>query len=173
MIFQMAHQLLKKYKMKNETKFKINRITKNEAVEIQSFVLKVINTSYPPFYSEEAINFFNDFYSLDKIQNDIKSGYYIQIKENYKIIATGLFKDKHIGGVFVDEEKQNSGIGKIIMNNLERYALSQNTKEIVLEASILSFEFYKKLRYKKISEKFISVDNCKKLYYVEMKKKIN
>ena len=166
----MAHQSLKKYKMKNDTKLKINRITKNEAEEIQNFVIKVINTSYPPFYSKEAINFFNDFYSLDKIQNDIKSGYYIQIQEKDKIIATGLFKDNHIGGVFVIKEKQNKGIGKIIISNLERYALSQNTKEIVLEASIPSFEFYKKLGYNKISDRFISVDNGKKLDYIEMKK---
>jgi citrate lyase synthetase len=159
--------------MKNGPKLKIKRITKNEAEEVQHFVIKVINTSYTPYYPKEAINFFKDFYSIEKIQNDINSGYYILIKENNKIIATGLFKDNHIGGVFVDAEKQGKGIGKIIMSNLEKYALSKSTKKIVLEASIPSFEFYKKLAYKKISDRFISVDNGKKLDYIEMKKKIN
>ncbi len=150
--------------------YKIQIVTKNDAEEIQNFVIKVIDTSYTPYYPKEALNFFKDYYSIQKIQNDIKSGYYIFIKLNDRIIATGLFKESYIGGVFIAAEKQGEGIGKIIMNRLERYAVLQNTKEILLDASIPAFEFYKKLGYIKISDKFIPVDNGKKLEYMEMKK---
>lgn len=69
----------------------------------------------------------------------IKNMYGVQVDNN---------KDKYIIlTVFTKIENQHQGIGKMLIKEIEKYALQIGAKELIIPASIYGCEFYKKLGY--------------------------
>ena len=76
--------------------------------------------------------------------------------ENNKVIGTASiskFRGDETGGkyiiltVFVKMENHHQGIGKMLIQEIEKYAKSIGVKELVIPASIYGCEFYRKLGY--------------------------
>ena len=106
---------------------------------------------------------------LEKIQS-----YVVVIRDNYrnnKVVGTAsLFIEKkfihklssvgHIEDVVVDNMYRNSGIGKVIIENLIEEAMVNNCYKIILNCSKQKVEFYKKCGFNEtnveMSKYFIS-----------------
>ena len=57
-------------------------------------------------------------------------------------------KDKYIIlTVFIKMENQQQGIGKLLIKEIEKYALQIGAKELIIPASIYGCEFYRKMGY--------------------------
>ena len=75
--------------------------------------------------------------------------------ENHKVVGTASI-DKSwyndngeywILSVFVDTAHHKQGIGKMLINEIEKFALTIPAKKLVIPASITGCEFYHKLGY--------------------------
>lgn len=73
--------------------------------------------------------------SIDKVKDN--RGLKIENNENKYIILT----------VFIKIENQHQGIGKLLIKNIEEYALQIKADELFIPASIYGCDFYKKLGY--------------------------
>lgn len=76
--------------------------------------------------------------------------------ENNKVLGTASiskFRGDESGTkyiiltVFVKMENHHQGIGKMLMQEIEKYAVSIGAKQLVIPASIYGLEFYQKLGY--------------------------
>ena len=69
-----------------------------------------------------------------------------------KVAGTGSLDGDEIKAIFVDPDHQRRGIGRAIMEDLERYGKSIGLQEIKMKSSITGFEFYKALHYRLVKE---------------------
>lgn len=104
---------------------------------------------YPPSIIEYQLK---THYTMDWINRAMQSRYFVAILVNDEVVGTGSLDGDEIKAVFVDPDNQRRGIGRAIMEELERYGKSQGLKEVGLNATITAFEFYKKLNYRLVEE---------------------
>ena len=72
--------------------------------------------------------------------------------DTHSIVGTARLIDKgegvgKIGRVAVLREHRGRGVGNLLMQQIERYALEQNYAQLILEAQCQAIPFYEKLGY--------------------------
>lgn len=143
--------------------------------DMQSVYVLIQNTiqiSYHKFYPIEAIEFFKNYHLKESIWNDAIEGYTTIAESNSKIVGTGTLLSTSIRRVFVDPLHQHKGIGKLIVQELERKAVFEKLPALDLESSLVSRQFWESLGFILQKEDFIPVRNGKKLIFYRMTKKV-
>lgn len=137
---------------------------------VKRMIDNTIDTCYSEVYPREAVQFFKDWHCDDRILQQAGEGYTIILEKDKQIIGTGTIVDGHIMRVFVHPSFQKLGFGKLIMQKLEKKAVSLGVEVVVLDASLPSKEFYDLLGYATLEETFLEVENNKRLDYYKMEK---
>jgi len=127
-----------------------------------------IQTSYHKVYPVEAIEFFKNYHQKESIWNDAISGYTAIVESNSKVVGTGTLLGTNIRRVFVDSLHQYRGIGKLIVQKLERKAVFEKLQVLDLESSLVSRQFWESLGFILQNEDYIPVRNGKKLLFYRM-----
>jgi N-acetylglutamate synthase-like GNAT family acetyltransferase len=141
--------------------------------ELQSVYVLIQNTiqiSYHKVYPAEAIEFFKNYHPKESIWSDAIEGYTVIAESNSKIVGTGTLLSTSIRRVFVDPVHHHKGIGKLIVQELERKAVSEKLPALDLESSLVSRQFWESLGFILQKEDFIPVRNGKKLIFYRMAK---
>ena len=86
-----------------------------------------------------------------------KSAFHLMGIKNKKIIATGRLHfnsadEAQIRYMAVSQKLQGIGIGKKVLKLLEKNAIENNAKKIVLNARDHAIDFYKNLGYRTVKE---------------------
>ena len=155
--------------MSQKEQIRIREFSPSDLQKVFGLIWKTINTCYPAVYSPEAITYWEDIHTEEKILSDAKSGSILVLESQGSIVATGTLLGYRIGRVYVQPEKQGSGFGKLIMQELENKAKQKGLKEVKLYSSLVSKKFYDCLGYKTIRETFLEIKG-KRLDYYDMKK---
>jgi len=74
--------------------------------------------------------------------------------------------------MFVTPNNQHRGIGRLIVNELERKASLEKFNTINITASLVSRQFWESMGFIVEKEDFLPVSNNQKLYYYKMLKTI-
>jgi GNAT superfamily N-acetyltransferase len=156
--------------MIKKNNIKTRRFKKTDLADVRTLIYKTIDTCYPDYYCVEAVEFFKDWHNDQKILKNAKEGYTLVIEKDSQIIGTGTIADDEIMRVFVDPVFQKQGLGKIIMRELERRAVSAGAGVVKLDASLPSKKFYELLGYVVLEETFVELENNKRLDYYKMEK---
>jgi len=141
--------------------------------DLQSVYVLIQNTiqlSYHKVYPVEAIEFFKNYHTKESIWNDAIEGYTAIAESNSKILGMGTLLSTSIRRVFVDPLHQHKGIGKFIVQELERKAVSEKLPALDLDSSLISRQFWESLGFILQKEDFIPVRNGKKLIFYRMAK---
>ncbi len=116
-------------------------------------ILRSVEISNAPDYPPSIIEYqLKIHYTMDWMTRAMQSRYFIAVLVDDEVVGTGSLDGDEIKAVFVDPDHQRKGIGRAIMEELERYGKSKGLKEVRLNATITAFEFYKKLNYRLIEE---------------------
>lgn len=148
----------------------IRKFNKTDLFDVKVLVDKTIDKCYSDVYCAEAVKFFKDWHSEEKILQNAEDGYTIVLEINSRIAGTGTIVADDISRVFVDPEFQKHGFGKLIMQKLEGQALATGNKLVNLDASLPSKNFYDSLGYITLEKTFIELENKKRLDYYKMQK---
>jgi len=153
-------------------KFKKDDI--RQVAEIKNSVFSKFNSS--EYFKKEAIDWYLDFTNLKKSDEELFEAFYISDKsiffvaeENNKIIGYIKGSKDRIGNLFVLGNSHKKGVGKKLVELLEKEAKNQNSKEIKIRSSIYAVPFYQKMGYKKTT----GVRNLHNLNIQPMKKILN
>ena len=153
-------------------KFKKDDI--RQVAEIKNSVFSKFNSS--EYFKKEAIDWYLDFTNLKKSDEELFEAFYISDKsiffvaeENNKIIGYIKGSKDRIGNLFVLGNSHKKGVGKKLVELLEKEAKNQNSKEIKIRSSIYAVPFYQKMCYKKTT----GVRNLHNLKIQPMKKILN
>lgn len=156
--------------MCKDNRVNIRKFKRADLAEIKSLIDRTIETCYSGIYCEEAVKFFKDWHSGEKILNSAKKGYTIILEKDGRIIGTGTIVCDEIVRVFVAPAYQNRGFGKLLMKRLENIAHTGRIETVRLDASLPSKKFYDSLGYVALEKTFRAVENHKKLDYYKMQK---
>ena len=155
-----------KGKMNSLSKIKIRDFSENDLSSVTRLIHNTIDSCYIGLYPPLAVEYFKEFHSPDGIKERSKSGKILVFEDaEKKIIGTGAVVETEIYGVFVHPKKQNFGLGKIIMENLESVIKSNGNSEAKLSVSLPSRQFYENLGYIGFEEATIDVGNGQQLDY--------
>jgi GNAT superfamily N-acetyltransferase len=148
----------------------IQEFKKTDLDAVKGLVDETIDICYTGIYCAEAVQFFKDWHTEDKILQNAAEGFTIVLEQSGRIVGTGTIVADEIARVFVNPEFQKRGFGKLIMDKLEGKALSTGAGIVKLDASIPSKKFYDLLGYITLEKTFIEVENNKRLDFYKMQK---
>jgi ribosomal protein S18 acetylase RimI-like enzyme len=135
-------------------------------------ILRSVEISNSPDYPQAIIDYqLRIHYTMDWLSKKMQSSYFVVALIDNKVVGTGSLDDNEITTVFVHPDHQQRGIGRTIMGELERYAKSQDIREVILNSSITAFGFYKKLDYALVEETTRGYQGDKLITYL-MKKRL-
>jgi GNAT superfamily N-acetyltransferase len=139
---------------------------------VKELINRTIDTCYNGFYLKEVMNYF-DMYNWDgNILKAARDGYVIVVETQGKIVGTGSVIGDVVLRVFVDPGHQKQGLGRMIMDELEKRAEANGVKILQLRALANARKFYESLGYSTIDRGLVEVDNSRHLEYYQMEKKL-
>lgn len=151
---------------------KIRALEQNDIDKVEQVIYGTIDSCYPKAYCPEAIAYFKEFHSKEKIRKDAEAGNSIVLLDGSEVIGTGTLLNSEIRRVFVLKGYQKHGLGKLIMNRLEEIAIQKGINKAILCASMVSKKFYENLGYKTAKEDRIDLGDGKSLDYYDMYKEL-
>lgn len=132
----------------------IRRFHESDANEVSALIAKTLRTSNIKNYSEEYIE--NNVRALtpEYLIEQAKNRHSYTFIEDGKIVGCGTIGsywgipgESSLFCIFVLPEYQGRGIGRKIIETLERDELFLNAKRIEIPASITATPFYRKMGY--------------------------
>ncbi len=132
----------------------IRKFRKEDTRKVSNLIIKCLKEVNSKDYSKKIINFMCRHFSSKKIIDiSKKRQIYVAVKNN-EIIGTASLKKNVILSVFVNPAMHRKQIGKRLMRKIEQQAMKKGYKSVELPSSLTAFDFYKKLGYKKVREKY-------------------
>lgn len=120
----------------------------DKASEVSSLIRKSIFYRDNRGYTLDQIFSICNHHSVDNLMKDLdKKMGYMCIGENSSIIGVAMLKGDEVTKVFIDPAHQGKGIGRALMNLLEKEATRKELKKVWLISSLPAIDFYKKLGY--------------------------
>lgn len=130
---------------------------KEYAKELSEIILSNLYTINIKDHGKEIIDRISANFTEEKIIENFpkRTKTIVALKDN-KVVGT-VSLDRFLGDntgkkyiiltVFTRIENHHQGIGKLLLNEIEKYAIEIGAKEIVIPSSIHACEFYRKLGY--------------------------
>lgn len=134
-----------------EKGIKIRRFRDKDAEEVCNFVretfLKFVAPSFSKKGIEKGLASITPKTFTEKAEGSLK---YVAVKDG-KIIGVifGNYKKGSISMLFVRKDMVRKGIGKLLLNKIEREMKRHGIKAIRVNSSLYAVPFYEKMGYKK------------------------
>jgi len=144
----------------------------SDARAVRDLIHHTIDVCYSPVYPPRAVQFFKDFHSEENILARHRKGQVLVAEEDGHLIGTGAIVECEVFGVFVRPECQRRGLGKALMQELERRAMMGGLAEIVLSVSLPSRRFYESMGYHMIEDCAINLGEGQQLSFWKAIKKL-
>jgi len=126
----------------------IKEIQKEDLIKVKYLIDEVTNFTYQSQISKEGYEYLKSkMWTLEILEKDARKGYTIVVRDNDKIIGTGTIVGNYISKIYIKPEYHGRGIGKLIVNYLEKKAKSNGIKTIFLASNLTAEKFYTKLGY--------------------------
>jgi len=132
----------------------IRKFRREDARKVSNLVRKCLWEVNSKDYSKKVIDFMVSHFSPKSIIDNSKKRKIFVAVEKDKIIGTASIHDNVILTVFVNPKIHGKGIGKKLMKKVENEAKKNGFKSVKLPSSITAIDFYKKLGYQKVKEKY-------------------
>ena len=127
-----------------------------------------INTIYPHYYPEGAVQFFLDHHSDEHITADISCGKVFVLYEDGNPAGTVTISDNNINRLFVLPKYQRKGYGKALLDFAEKKIL-ESYEFVQIDASFPAKQIYRKRGYRETEYNIIETDNGDCLCFDVMK----
>jgi ribosomal protein S18 acetylase RimI-like enzyme len=150
---------------------KISIATKSQLEIIRDLAYKIWPSTYGKILSQEQLNFMlAKFYNLNYLENQLinENQVFLLIEENDKYLGFCAYElncessnKTKLHKIYVLPETQGKGIGKILLNEVEKIALENNNLSLFLNVNRYNNaqEFYKKQGYSIIKTIDIEIGN--------------
>ncbi|MFC1900867.1 GNAT family N-acetyltransferase [Chloroflexota bacterium] len=149
----------------------IRESTTNDIKPLYELLQRTFEVSYKDVYPQEAIDRFKGRYSEDFILELAAEGYTVVAEYNGEIIGTGNLHENSIRQVYINPSHQNTGTGKLIVDELERKAIDNKLDSVEIGASLVSKEFWDARGFILDKEEAFPIENNQELRFFRMSKK--
>jgi len=133
---------------------KIEIVKEEELCEVEKVIERSIRYSFKDYYPEGYIEDCANKLKGDKLKNRASWTHFYVVKIDNKIVGCGAIgpywdskEESCLFNIFVDPDYQKQGIGKKIIETLEKDEYFLRAKRIEIPAGIVAIPFYKKMGY--------------------------
>jgi GNAT superfamily N-acetyltransferase len=152
---------------------KIRPFMDSDVEVLHQLIYQTIDDAYTGVYGPKAIQYFKDYHSSSQILDDARQGQTMVLELNERIVGTGTICEQNIRRVFISPAFQGRSFGRMVMETLEKKALSMGLHHLNLDASLSSQAFYHHLGYRTREKGYIQVSDDERLDYFYMEKALN
>jgi GNAT superfamily N-acetyltransferase len=131
----------------------IRQFKPEDGASVSNLIRRTIRISNSTDYPPEVLAPLLEYYSPENIVqiNLGRTCLVALVGEN--IVGTAALEKNKLSSFFVAPEFQGKGIGKILLQAIERVARKQGVFTINLDSSVTAAAFYEKMNYRKIKSK--------------------
>lgn len=130
---------------------KVIKAKKGDAREISVCRQKAIKKLNSKEYSEKGLKDLIDNSSFSSVILDLADYEIFMLVEEKNVIGTVSLGKNQIGELYVDPDYAGRGIGKKLLNFIEKYAKSKEFSDVYVFSTLSSESFYKKNGYRAVS----------------------
>jgi N-acetylglutamate synthase-like GNAT family acetyltransferase len=149
----------------------IRKFKSRDADAVSELIIENLRTVNIRDYSKDLIDILAAYKTPKRvIESAGKGSAFVAVKRG-NILGVAMLKENKIVNMFVRKQMQGNGIGRSLLNRIEKLAKKKRISELVVDASITAVGFYSKCGYKvvrKVNKPFCSIDNV----VFEMTKKL-
>lgn len=134
--------------------YSVRRFQNSDADEVSKLIIKTLRTTNIKDYSAEYIENDVKMFTPDGVIERAGWTHFYVIRDNDSIIGCGAIgpywgkeDESSLFNIFVLPEYQGKGVGKKIIETLEKDEYFLRAKRVEIPASITACEFYKKMGY--------------------------
>jgi GNAT superfamily N-acetyltransferase len=150
----------------------IRGFRKEDLNQLKDLIDKTIDANYG-YYPIEFVTYWKEnLHSKKSILKDSAGGFIAIAESSGKIVGTGTVIGDEISRVFVDPQYQRKGIGKLVMDKLEKQAIAEGVSIVHLTSTASSKLFYDSLGYLSLQGKIFSAENSQEIGYYQMSKQL-
>lgn len=144
-----------------QTEIIIRVAVSKDAAAISELIIENAKATLFAYYSPEQWNVFVQYYNTATVGNKLADHLFFCAEQNHEIIGVIGLDRNWVVGFYTKANLLNKGIGTLLMNHLENYALNNGISRLKLASSPVGLEYYYKKGWKKIKEvklKYLGVE---------------
>lgn len=133
---------------------KIRRVCDEDISLLAEMIEDSCRDSWKDFYPPNSINFAVLGFNEESLKKKIKVSHFYVVEDEEKIIGCGAIKKSQrnkdvcsLVCIFVDPKQQGKGIGRKIMQTLEKDEIFLGSKIARISSSVIAVPFYRKFGY--------------------------
>jgi N-acetylglutamate synthase-like GNAT family acetyltransferase len=148
----------------------IRKFKKEDAVRCAEIINKC-HKSMPELKGKE-LEFLLNKYTPEYANEEFPKNYVLVYEKNGEVSGLGALQEgAQMRWLYVDPAKQRQGIGKALVNELEKEAKRRGYNKVILKSYYESESFYEKMGYKLIKKDFITLGDAT-IHFILMEKDI-
>lgn len=133
---------------------RIRLATKNDAAAISRIVIAALRESNAQDYPPEVIAQVEKSFTPEAVEVLLNKRKVFVASTQDDLIATASLDGDVVRTVFVDPARQNSGVGRKLMETIHAEALNTGMLSLLVPSSLTAEGFYASLGYRKIRDEF-------------------
>jgi GNAT superfamily N-acetyltransferase len=149
---------------------KIRPFQDTDLAQVKELVHQTIDISYRANYTMEVIKFFKRYHPPETILQEAEKGHTVVAAETDEIVGTGTLLGTNVRRVFISPSCQRQGIGKLIVNELEKRATSESRYLLDLSSALGARTFWEARGFSVIEEHFSPTGDGLVIHYYTMTK---
>ncbi len=126
---------------------KIRPFMDNDADLLSALVGKTLTISNCQDYPEEVLSFMMAYFSPQGLKKMAKDRSIYVMEEDGRLLGTIARKEDHLLALYVDPDAQGRGIGKALVDFIEKDAKDHGIPSLQMDASLTAETFYRNLGY--------------------------
>lgn len=139
---------------------------------VKNLIKRTIDICYNGYYLREVLDYFEMYNWNGNILKVARDGHIVVAETQGEVVGTGSLINDVILRVFVDPTHHRQGLGRMVVNELERRAAANGVKVVHLRALANAMKFYESLGYLTSAKGLLEVDNGRHLEYYQMYKRL-
>jgi len=133
--------------MKNQDKVTIRFFEEGDAHHVSSVIRDTMMKTNINDYPMSILKPLHDYFTPSKVKILASERYCLVVEVDGKIVGTGALENDELKTIFIIPNYQGLGIGKRLIDSLEKYAISKQVSKLKVPSSISGIGFYKKVGY--------------------------
>ncbi len=125
----------------------IRKALKKDAEYIVGIIRQSVEGTHKDLYSQENIQNILKNYTLERVLHFITSYDYFVVEDKKKIVGCVLAKEGKMRSLYILPSYRGKGIGRMLVEVVEKHMKEQGYKEIWLWSSLVSYDFYLHMGY--------------------------
>ncbi len=133
----------------------IRLITEKDYVAVADMICRALNGSaFEKFYPKQSIEYIKGCFSVEGVKDRASWTHFYVMEFDGKIVGCGAIgpyydseTESSLFNIFVDSEYQGQGLGRKIIETLEKDEYFIRAKRIEIPASMSAIPFYRKMGY--------------------------